>query len=275
MSTCEPLGVGVRPGVRVERRHGFTLIELLVVVAIVSILLAIILPSMSQARAQARRVQCSSNLAHLGKAFHMYAADNRGRAMPPAYPDDWPVTYWWGTDNESGVDHTRGFTYSYLDSDLRERSVYECPNQPQGSYTIQQGTSGQVTSTYGYNGYFLCPPLTPGWGPWIRKRPWQVLDTMPETQRVFVFADTMIDWGGELKNAVLLDPPFTFRRRGWNLNPFPTSSFRHELLTIAVFGDGHAAPRPLAGGRITSAEFAIGYAGEDNAPHYVPDWRDW
>jgi prepilin-type N-terminal cleavage/methylation domain-containing protein len=57
-------------------RTGFTLIELLVVVAIIALLLAILLPSLTRAREQARRAVCLANLHQMGNAFGLYAADS-------------------------------------------------------------------------------------------------------------------------------------------------------------------------------------------------------
>ncbi len=55
-----------------QRKHGFTLIELLVVVAIIVVLIAILLPSLSKARIQAKDVLCASNMAQVNLAINMY-----------------------------------------------------------------------------------------------------------------------------------------------------------------------------------------------------------
>jgi prepilin-type N-terminal cleavage/methylation domain-containing protein/prepilin-type processing-associated H-X9-DG protein len=62
--------------------HGaFTLIELLVVVAIISILAAMLLPVLQNAKEQARIVKCLSNLKQIGSLAIMYADDNDGRVV--------------------------------------------------------------------------------------------------------------------------------------------------------------------------------------------------
>ena len=56
-------------------RVGFTLVELLVVISILSLLIAILLPALTQARHHARRMACAGNLRQVGVAIHLYADD--------------------------------------------------------------------------------------------------------------------------------------------------------------------------------------------------------
>ncbi len=257
-----------------KRTAAFTLVELLVSLAILALLTAISLPALRATREQARSAVCAANLRQLGSAFHMYAVDYSGLAMPTAYTDEWPAIYWWGT-NDVRVDHTRGWTWPYLRNELRTGSLYECPAQPWGSYE-PQGAARSITSTYGYNGYFLCPPYTPGWSWQIGDRPWQNLDTLAQPQRIFVFGDSMIEFRGVLKNSALLDPPYLYQSPGrWSFNRNPTTSFRHAGRTSALHADGHATTLEPGDGVLTSPEHLIGSVGSQNDPHYVPDWREW
>jgi prepilin-type N-terminal cleavage/methylation domain-containing protein len=68
--------VAKRPSLFHQFCVGFTLIELLVVIAIIAILAALLLPSLSSAKASAKRAACISNLQEVSIAVHLYSGDN-------------------------------------------------------------------------------------------------------------------------------------------------------------------------------------------------------
>jgi prepilin-type processing-associated H-X9-DG protein/prepilin-type N-terminal cleavage/methylation domain-containing protein len=68
-------------------RSAFTLIELLVVVAIITLLLAILLPSLGKARSLARRSYCLNNLKQWGLGYNLYADLNNDTLPFTGYQD--------------------------------------------------------------------------------------------------------------------------------------------------------------------------------------------
>lgn len=123
-------------------RKAFTLIELLVVVAIISLLVSILLPSLQQAREAARSVVCMSELRRLGQCALFYV-DDFDEYQPPMAA--WVATpggvQWW-----AWFDHL--YTYVGRDFGPDNRPVdaqgiwvvdWECPtlgNPYDHSYSI-------------------------------------------------------------------------------------------------------------------------------------------
>lgn len=121
-------------------RPGFTLIELLAVVAIIALLIAIILPSLSSARRRARDVACSANLRGIAQTLHLYAADDaRNR-----YPESMHSFYARLMGRHSSQDHR---PYA------RPQNGQQWSIRDMKNYTVR---GGSLTGAYSSNGLWKC-----------------------------------------------------------------------------------------------------------------------
>lgn len=124
-------------------RKAFTLIELLVVVAIIAVLVAILLPSLNQARVFARTVVCQSNIKGMSHGFVMYSDENDSylprpqdfRNGDPSNPSgNWiPAIYPYTTNSIELFDAAEG----HAETNWRQMivdSVFHCPAAPDGAY---------------------------------------------------------------------------------------------------------------------------------------------
>ena len=64
-----------------SRRGAFSLVELLVVIGVIAVVLSILIPVVSKARAASRSVNCLAHLRQLNVAFHLFA-ERHGSKLP-------------------------------------------------------------------------------------------------------------------------------------------------------------------------------------------------
>lgn len=216
-------------------RRAFTLIELLVVLAVTALLTGLLLPSLRQARGQARSVFCQGNLRQCALAALAYSAGHDG-SFPMAYRTEFGPTgirtHAWDfiTTNE-WVDGTLSLTYQpgviWQYGDTTE--VQQCP-----AFAGSSNAGDEPYTGYNYNTSYI------GHGSG---------ESIPEPART-----------GEVRSAGLtalfgdgqyVEGANKYMRAPW-ANPGDlgfvgryagTQGFRHNEQTNAAFCDGHVESR--------------------------------
>ena len=118
-----------------NRSNGFTLIEVLVVVAIIALLLAILMPSMSRARQQSISATCLSNQHQIGIALTTYANHNMG-FLPPQNTNliEWvPNPTRLAFEKELGRNNYHKVLFCPNDDIMRDPDVEKRPPWPPGN----------------------------------------------------------------------------------------------------------------------------------------------
>ena len=116
---------------RTGRHRGFTLVELLVVLGIITVLIAILVPTLSGARKSAQRTACLSNMRQLGNSLTLFTIEHRGY-LPKAWYND-GINYGDMSSERWGYrDPMWGWDY-VLQRYIRNKDVFRCPSDEGGT----------------------------------------------------------------------------------------------------------------------------------------------
>jgi prepilin-type N-terminal cleavage/methylation domain-containing protein len=123
-----------------KKLKGFTLIELLVVITIITLLLAILIPSLQRSRKQAFLVACQSNLKQLGVILEMYTDKSDGFFFGGAAGSGWD-------------DWVEIFQPSYGKIKLCPLAKKTAKEGGKGIYAAWLDKEGEESGSYGLNGW--------------------------------------------------------------------------------------------------------------------------
>ncbi len=200
----------------VKTKTGFTLIELLVVVAIIAVLVAILLPTLSEARRKAKAIQCLSRLQQIGRFWGCYWTDNRDY-IPPI--QDWwnwggtpgPSGQWWSLPNtiqpaQRPLNYIDTGNYAYVNV----KELFICPSDNENGicWSIDTPVWWHLGTSYANNPFLVKNSGVP-----------RQVTAIPEPSRWIFLGDTTMfaalyypswtpgltwhDRSGDLKNNVL------------------------------------------------------------------------
>jgi prepilin-type N-terminal cleavage/methylation domain-containing protein/prepilin-type processing-associated H-X9-DG protein len=200
---------------RLRKPNGFTLVELLVVLGIVTILIALLLPTLSSAREQSKSLQCLSNLRQLGAAAHNYIVLNDGH---------FPIAYW-GADS---WDFAAGGKPGLLWMGRTDVRIQQCPSFDGRSMTLADPFTG-----YNYNTSYI------GHGQFEAIVAPAKANQVRDPSRTALFGDGQYASGANK----YMRSPFTWAGdTAKTLRHAGTQGFRHRKKTNVCFCDGHAEP---------------------------------
>ena len=214
-------------------RAAFTLVELLVVMAIISVIIALLVPAFRIARTNSYAARSTNNLRQLVVANITYAAE-KGFYVPA--DDRRNNRRWHGSrvSASSPFDPAKGFLAEYLG---KSRAVTPDPffsDLLKGKESFEEGTGG-----YGYNATYVggTPALM-----WNRDGTRQSA-TPAQIERpatTLMFATTAYARANGVQEYPYAEPPFwDFGAGPAGFRPSPTVHFRYDGRALVGWCDGH------------------------------------
>lgn len=240
-------------------QSAFTLIEVLVVAAVIALLMAILLPSLSNARQSTRAAVCASNIRQLVIANHGYAAENRDYLVPGGsdeYVGFGGRRRWHGTRKSatappgpSNLFDPRG---SPLIRYLRDGVVKECPSFRDYTRSASLNTFEAGSGGYGYNRVYLGGRIDLYGSTAKGMQLGAKLGEVHQPSLTVMFTDVALaqltPGGVVMAEESYCYPPFPFISPG-QLSTDPASPsihFRHNHRALSAWADGHADARRMS-----------------------------
>ncbi len=216
-----------------KKNRAFTLTELLIVIAIIALLMAIMVPTLSLARKKSKALVCASGMRQISIAFRNYANYNNNRIIKASKIMNASNPWIWAL-------------LPYIDGDTDKSNSWDkpaelwfCPSD-KDPYPIGYAPHGQQYTSYAPSGYYKEASKGGGWSsptPEIRlgAAGGYKFSQISQPSKCMHIAET--SYYGQIYDAE--NPkvsPFRLEKEGHHRN---TSGFYHSGEMNVIFVDGH------------------------------------
>ena len=247
---------GANHTVLAMRRFGLTVIELILVIGIITVLFALLVPSLQMSRLQAKAAVCMSNIRQLNSVFSMYVNDS-GR-FPYGFDNPLPLNPPAGGYAGLSQYDRRGWWFNYIEGfyeiNMGSKTVLQCPSkqikQPKlkddilcGNYGVNLSICRMSTGSVNQNEFVDQPR-------WCSEvfRPAQTLLIVDSGYAIISWWHAADVPPVTLGNAQIQDTAYVpglsinRQRQLWSGQEIDAFYGRHPQMTVNVgFADGHVA----------------------------------